>query len=209
MSSATPPKYLVLDSETSGLFDFTKAADAPGQPRLASVALLYVDHLMQVHGELNFLCTPDGWEVSEEAAKVNGLTTEHLRQHGKPVAQVLDVYAAAIEAGYIVATYNAQFDTKIMRAELRHAGRPDLFEKTPNICLMRACTDLVKVPKKTGKGWKFPKLGEACAFFKIEQPAAHSAMGDAISALEILRHLHKANLVPAAEVHFAKEKPAQ
>ena len=32
-------KFVVLDTETSGLFDYCKPADADGQPRLAEIAL--------------------------------------------------------------------------------------------------------------------------------------------------------------------------
>ena len=32
-------KYAVIDTETSGLFDFSKPAEAEGQPRLASLAI--------------------------------------------------------------------------------------------------------------------------------------------------------------------------
>jgi hypothetical protein len=35
--------YLALDTEGSGLFDFTKPADAPGQPRLAAIGMILAD----------------------------------------------------------------------------------------------------------------------------------------------------------------------
>ncbi|MEY4951800.1 MAG: hypothetical protein RL299_224, partial [Pseudomonadota bacterium] len=35
--------YLVIDTETSGLFDFKKPADDPSQPRLASLAMIWAD----------------------------------------------------------------------------------------------------------------------------------------------------------------------
>jgi DNA polymerase III epsilon subunit-like protein len=84
---------------------------------------------------------------------------------------------------------------------------PDLFEETPNICLMRASTMVCKIPGKRGGNFKFPKLSEACAFFKIEQPAAHSAIGDAISAAEILRKLKALGVLPEPLVHYAANKP--
>lgn len=223
-------KFAIIDTETNGLHDFSKPADASGQPRLASIAILLADInwkgldpsqelaeagvksstelRLTCYQEENFLIRPDGWEMKPEATQINGLTTEHLIKNGVPVMDALDYYSRLIRDGFIVTAFNAQFDTKVMRGELRLAGMPDLFEVTPNVCLMRACTNVCRVPKANGKGYKFPKLSEACAFFKIEQPAAHSALGDARSAFAILQHLHKANLVPAAEIHFAKEKPA-
>lgn len=211
-------KFAIIDTETSGLFDFSKPADAPGQPRLATLAVILVHEgppkddgarpALAHHSEHAFMVKPDGWEVSPEASKVNGLTTEHLLEHGKPVLDVLAHYSNLVALGYVVVAFNAQFDTKVMRGELRRASLPDLFESTPNICVMRAATNVVRVPRKTGSGYKFPKLSEACAFFKIAEPAAHSALGDARSAFEVFQHLHRANLLPEPEVHFAKEKPS-
>lgn len=200
-------KYAVLDTESSGLFDFSKPADAEGQPRLANLAIILLGEDLKEESRIDIFIKPDGWEMKPDATAVNGLTTEHLALVGKPVTEAMKTYSRVVEHGYVVCAYNAQFDTKIMRGELRRAGMPDLFEQTPNICLMRASTNIVRVPKKTGNGWKFPKLSEACAFFKIEQTAAHSALGDTEAAVAILRALAKAHLLPAPEVHFAKVVP--
>ncbi|MCR6673288.1 exonuclease domain-containing protein [Devosia ginsengisoli] len=146
--------------------------------------------------------------MGAEASAVNGLTTEFLAEHGVPVAEVLAAYEEAIAAGYIIVAFNAQFDTKVMRAELRRAGRPDLFEQTPNICVMRPLTDILKLPSRRGPAWgyKWPNLAEACAHFGIVNENAHDAMGDAVAAMEILRALHASGQLPEPAIHFAKER---
>lgn len=204
-------KYSIIDTESSGLFDFKQPADAPGQPRLATLGIVAFD--LDETGSLNdlrefeFMVKPDGWALTEEAARVNGLTNEILAEKGEPVVGVLSTYCNFIDLGYVVGAYNAQFDTKIMRGELRRSGLDDRFTRTPNVCLMRACTNVCKVPAKSGRGFKWPTLAEACKFFGIEQPAAHSAIGDARSAVSILRELVKRGALPNPEVHFAKERP--
>lgn len=208
----TIPRYAVIDTESSGLFDFSKPADAEGQPRMASLAIaILVPHNegFLTESVSEYLIKPEGWEMQPAATAVNGLTTEYLREKGVDVKLALTHYSDLIKTGHVIAAYNSQFDLKVMRGELRRAGMPDLFEMTPNICLMRACTNVCRVPKKAGSGYKFPKLAEACALFKIEQAGAHSAMGDTLAAVEILRHLRKANLLPEPAVHFAKETPAK
>lgn len=204
----TKHKYAVIDTESSGIFDFAKPADAEGQPRLASLGLILFDSEFNRTFEGEYLVKPDGWVMHPEATKVNGLTTEYLLEHGMALGSVLKLYTTLVEQGYVVAAYNAQFDTKVMRGELRRAGLPDLFEVTPNVCLMRACTNVCKVPKKVGPGWKFPKLSEACAFFKIVQTDEHSALGDTRAAANILIALAKLGLLPVPEVHFAKTQPS-
>lgn len=198
--------YLVIDTETSGLFKFRDAdgkpvpADAPGQPRLASVAFIYVDPGMSVISEREFLIKPDGWSLDAGAAAVNGLTMERLEAEGVPVGDVLDLYTDAINDSRVVLAFNAQFDTKMMRGELRRAGRPDLFDQTKNICAMRACDGIVIKPDG-GRGW--PKLTHACAHFNIEQQDQHTALGDARACLEVFKHLVAIGAAPEPAVHLA------
>lgn len=198
-------KWLVLDTETSGLFDFKLPADDPAQPRLATAAIILLDHVDAEPREHGFMVKPDGWEMTAEAGAVNGLTTEMLLAGGQPVSQVLDFYEACIRDGYQMAAYNAQFDGKMMRGEFRRAGRDDLFQITPNACLMRAMHLAMKGQRPLGsKG--FPKLGEACAFIGRTQEDAHTAVGDARDALAILRWLIRTGYPLEAKIHLAKEK---
>ena len=199
-------KTAVIDTETSGIFDFKQPADAPGQPRLANLAIILIDESFEPVGEIDNLIKPGGWTLTPEAAAVNGLTEARLMAEGIDILGVLKNYSGLIAEGYVIASYNAQFDTKIMRGELRRAGLPDLFEKTPNVCLMRASTDICKLPGK--RGFKFPKLSEACAFFKLEpEPMPHTALNGARKAAEILRALHALKALPEPEVHYAKNVP--
>ena len=198
--------YLVIDTETSGLFKFRDAdgkpvpADAPGQPRLASVAFIMVDPGMTVISEREFLIKPDGWSLDAGAAAVNGLTMERLEAEGVPVGDVLDLYTNAISDERVVVAFNAQFDTKMMRGELRRAARPDLFDQTKNICTMRACDGIVIKPDG-GRGW--PKLAHACAHFNIQQQDQHTALGDARACLEVFKHLIAIGAAPEPAVHLA------
>ncbi len=200
-------KYAVVDTETSGLFDFSKPADAEGQPRLAQFAAITLDDSLEQVDCREMLVKPDGWKMHPDAAAVNGLSDAQLAHDGVPVEQVLEYYTKLIDDGYVIVAFNAQFDTKMMRGELRRAEMDDRFEQTKNICTMRASTEVCKVPKKNGKGFKFPKLAEACAFFKIEQEAKHSALGDARACVQILRKLKELGVLPEPEVHYAKNQP--
>ena len=198
-------KYVLIDTETTGLFDMSQPSDAEGQPRMASLALIVWDsEYPETTTELDFLIRPDGWTMPPEAEAINGLSQAALEAHGVPVAEALDAYTDAILSGHIMTAYNAQYDGRVMRGELRRAGRDDMFEQTPNTCLMRSCMSAMKGRRKVGaKG--FPKLSEAAEFFKVEHSEVHTAMGDARAALGILRALG-GNLIPP-KVHYAKDKP--
>jgi DNA polymerase-3 subunit epsilon len=198
-------KYVVIDTETSGLFDFTKPADAEGQPRMASLALIYLDADLNTIAESMHWVKPDGWVMPAEATKVNGITMEFLEENGEPVMVALAEYIEAVDKGMIVVAHNAQYDLKILRGELRRAEIDDRFSNTKNICTMRALTPIVKAPKKKGYGFKFPRLDESCAFFGIKQEAAHTALEDAKMAAEMLRRLVEMGSCPEPDVYFAKE----
>ena len=203
-------RYVCLDVETTGLFDFSKPADAEGQPRLAHLALIYLDSEFNVERDYDVLIKPDGWMIDAGAAAVNGLTVERLLADGIPIAQVLLEYTKAIETGRVVLAFNAQFDTKVMRGELRRAGMDDMFMKTRNICVMRAMTDVCQIPYANGRaGFKFPKLAEALAHIG-EMPVtegAHTAMVDALGALAIARWLRTNQMLPEPGIHLAKKRP--
>lgn len=202
-----PVRYLVLDTEGSGLFRYKDEetgepvpADAPGQPRLASITLLYVEPDMSLSREFQQYVKPDGWEMSEGATAVNKLTTEFLHEKGQPVTLALEEFRkAVVDEGRTVIAYNAQHDLKQIRAELRRAGLPDLFEITKNVCAMRTLHGIVV--KESGRGW--PKLADACAHFGLPAPD-HTSGGDAMACLGLVREMYKRGILQAGQVHYAK-----
>lgn len=198
---------LIIDTETNGLFDFKQPADAPGQPRLAHLAMIHADLDGDVLWREDFYIRPDGWSMTAEASAINGLTDEFLIANGVPVAAALESYAAAIQSGSVVVAFNAQYDTKVMRGEFRRLGWPDLFEQTPNICVMRPMTALCRIPNPNRGGLKFPNLTEALEHFGHAFDGAHRALNDAEGARIIYRELKARDLLPEARVHYAKEKP--
>jgi DNA polymerase-3 subunit epsilon len=207
------PTYVVFDTETTGLFQFKNkdtgepiAADAPGQPRLASFASILTDQFGEEIARSKHFIKPDGWSIDGTyASEVNGLTDEYLNEHGVDVSLVLDAWAAMIKSGFIMAAYNAQFDCKMMRAELRRAKRDDLFEDTKNTCLMRALTPYKDQGLKVSRG--MVKLEVACEFFGIPLLDAHDAMADAEAARQVMIRLIADNNLIEPKVHYAKKAP--
>jgi DNA polymerase III epsilon subunit-like protein len=201
-------KYLVFDTETSGLPDYAAPADDPCQPRLAQFTGHLLDEQLRTTDTLNYLVAPDGWEMTPEATAVNGLTTEHLREHGAPIADLLAWYTTTIHAGYVPVSFNVRHDCKIFRGELRRAGMDDLFAITPNICLMRASwAKEIGMVKADGSRRGWPKLSDACRHFEIPQSDEHTSPGDADAHLALFLKLHAGGYLPEASVHYAKDKP--
>lgn len=201
--------YAIIDTETSGLFDFSKPAHAEGQPRLASFAAILTNESLDVTDTYHRLIRPDGWDIEPAAAAANKLTLERLNAEGVPVHEVLAEYTRLITAeGRIIVAFNAQFDTKVMRGELRRASMDDLFEITQNICVMWPLLGICRIPTGNGNRIKTPKLTEAMAHFKEPYGGeAHDALTDAAAALTLMRRLRDIGRLPAPKVHYAKKRP--
>lgn len=190
--------YIIVDVENSGMFDWSKPADAPGQPRMASLGLILVTEELEIEEQHSFLIKPVGWtfDNASQAAQVNGLTHEQLMHEGVPVLQALEPYVTAIDARRIVGGFNTIFDIKQLRAEMRHVGLEDRFMKTRHLCAMQGSRQIVDSRTADGKK-KAPKLEEACAFFGIARHGPHTGIGDALDTLDILRELRKRGSFPA------------
>jgi DNA polymerase III subunit epsilon len=205
--------YIVIDIETSGLYIYKNPdgtphpADAPDQPRLAELAIIFCDDNFVIEKEYQAYVKPDGWEMTLEATEINGLTTERLTEVGIPVQAILAVYHDAIKEGRIVVAHNAQFDCKALRGESRRVDLPDLFEETRNVCTMRSAMKLEpKVKKLNGKGG-YPGLVDVAAHFGIDHPETHSAIDDARTTVLVAKRIKDADKLLAPEVHYAKNHP--
>lgn len=184
-------KPLFLDTETNGLFDYSKPADAEGQPRLAHLTM-YARSGRSVWAKVNVYIRPVGWQMTPETTRINGLTDDKLEEYGIPVREALDVYTHFIESGYCVVAFNADYDLKVLRGELRRAKLDDLYSRTPSICCMKPCTDICKIPKPSGRGgYKWPKLSEAMQFLGLEQTGAHTALGDTDGCMQVYDELRR------------------
>lgn len=211
-------KFLAFDTETSGLHlraargEPPIPADHPHQPRVLSFGGIVCDELGREISRQKFYIKPEGFTVAEftersraagqkAAVDINGLTDEKLNDLGVPVSDVLDYYSGAIERGLIVSAFNAQFDTKMMRGELRRAGRDDLFEQTANICTMKALQPYAAEGLCIMRG--FVKLQEAAEFFGFELDN-HEVMSDTIAVQKLLEILIRDNRLPDPGILRAK-----
>lgn len=218
------PTYLVFDTETSGLPPRAPrgcppiAADDPRQPRMASFAGIIADAQGRELDRQKFYVRPEGWTMAEfderarhegktPASAINGLTDDFLNEHGVPVGDVLRFYSEQIAAGLIVVAFNAIFDTKIMRGELRRAGMPDLFEQTRNICMMKA-QDAYAARGLCMSSPGFVKLAVACEFHGVTLDNAHDALADTKATQELLAIAIADGLLPAPTVTYSKHHAA-
>jgi DNA polymerase-3 subunit epsilon len=170
--------FCVIDTETNGLPDNTKPADAEGQPRVASAALIFTDRDLNPQHTWHGLVKPDGWTMPPEVQAINGLSMERLTAEGLPILLPLSLYALALDEGRTIVAHNFYFDAKLMRGELRRAKMDDRYAKTGSLCTMIMARRLCSRAKLTVV---YQEL--------IGQPyeGAHGALADAQACLAVLR----------------------
>lgn len=214
-------KRIVIDTEGTGLFTHrnpdgtVRPSDAPGQPRMCEFAAVLLDEAWNVERTFQAYIRPENWlnengdpltEVPAKALEVHGLNMAFLTANGIPAAEALAPYIAAIEEGRVLVGFNQQHDGRQVRAELRHAGLDDMFERTLNVCAMRSISTNYKgqVKKLNGKGG-FPRLIDAAAHFGIPYPEdrRHTALEDALVTAEVAKRLDAMGLLLEPAVHYA------
>lgn len=212
--------YFIFDIETTGLFRFGKdnPADGPEQPRIASVAGILLDELGEELDRFDMKVKPTDWNdyVLDNclgAFRVNGHTLEDLWENGYPIDQVLDEWLSMYERCNLLISYGITFDTKGIRAELRRAGRPEIYREKKVMCLQRPCSDICQIPPtpamlRANKRWnKTPNLAEACKIMLgYELKDAHQAIADTAAAADLFRYFLKRNLVNP-QIQGEKYKP--
>lgn len=144
---------LVLDTETTSL--------RPGQ--IAQLAYI-VDDGMRVYGE-NVYFAVDA--VDPDSARVNGLSAALLGElsGGRKFADCADGFAAVFSSADVVAAHNVNFDLAFLVAEYARLGRT--LPKQRAFDTMRHYTPICRLPRASGDGYKYPRLGELTAYLGI------------------------------------------
>lgn len=145
-----------------------------------------------------------GVEIPAGATEVHGITTEHVRQHGRDAAEVVAEIAATLAGWWDPSTplcaFNAPFDLSLLDAELRrHHGR-DLEVAGPVVdprCLDKHL-DRYRRGKRT--------LGDLCAHYRVRLDVAHDSASDALAGARLAWRLAKTypakvGTRPLAELH--------
>jgi DNA polymerase III subunit epsilon len=178
----TPSGYFFFDCETTGLprvRHFSREA-VDEWPHLVQIAWARCD----LHGNAEesrcHIVRPEGFRIPEDATRIHGISHTHARRVGRGLAEVLDEFLEASDApGTILVAHNLDYDLGVVGSELVRTGKPLDFLDTPGICTMKSTTDLCRIPRPGGWGYKWPTLEELHTFvFGGSYEGAHDAARD-------------------------------
>ncbi len=144
--------YLFFDTETSGLPKDWKAppSDVDNWPHAVQIGWILCESDGAVEEERDHIVKPDGWEVSEDAARVHGITTDRALAEGVDVVQVLHGFAAALDRAQTIIAQNLDFDRSVIKAEFIRAGITAGSSSPSLVCTMKQSTDFCAIPGPYG-----------------------------------------------------------
>jgi DNA polymerase-3 subunit epsilon len=170
--SGDQPMYLFFDTETTGI---PAGADST---HMVQIAWLLVDDNEETRADGCFIIKPEGFVISNEVAKIHGITQGRANTEGRPLDNVMCLFTAMCYFPIRIVGHNIGFDLKIVRKEYERLGWTDPTFGHETLCTRAAGTDLCAIEKRGG-GFKFPKLGELHRkLFNEDFENAHDARAD-------------------------------
>ena len=144
---------LYFDTETTGLY--------PGQ-------ICQISYIMQTKESVkakNFFFTVDYVEPSSFA--VHGFSVEKLKELslGKRFKDFFNEIKTDFESADLIISHNVSFDFSFMRKEYERLN--EVFYVKNEFCSMKKSTPVCKLKRKSGEGYKYPKLVELCEFLGV------------------------------------------
>ena len=188
--------YLFFDTETTGVPVDYKApsSDTENWPRMVQLAWILEDENGIKIDSGNLIIIPDGFIIPDEAVKVHGITKEKALKEGVPLEYAIRQFKANLDVATCVVGHNADFDKKIVGAEMIRLGLKDIMDSKKSHCTMQSSIDFCKIPGKYG--YKYPKLQELYKkLFGIEFDNAHNAMSDIEATEKCFWELRKRKLI--------------
>ena len=177
-------KILCIDFETSDLANFERRARDPSQPHIAAASAIITDETGKELERFAAIAKETTWTSQPAARETHGITRERALAEGIDEKIIVETVLAMIKRVDLIVAFNAQFEKFIMRIAARRFA---LFNDSDDanwkalktFCTMRSMTEICKLPKKNGAGFKFPKLQEAhMRAFGGEFVGAHGATAD-------------------------------
>lgn len=146
---------LYFDTETTSLI--------PGQ-------ICEIAYIMQDKDKTetkNFFFKVDSFD--EKASEITGYTVEKIEKlsGGKSFSDYAKEIGSDFEKASLVISHNFNFDYHFMQTEFSRLN--GLFKFKQEMCSMKYFTNILKLQRVSGNGYKYPKLVELANYFEIDE----------------------------------------
>ncbi len=164
--------YVVLDTETTGL----------ERGEIVQIAIVGADGAVL----LDTLVKPVN-AIPQEVTAIHGITDEDVADAPTWAEVTLDVQR--ILTGRNVVIYNAVYDRKMMHQSAEAAGSPPIVwkELAHFWCAMEAFAEIFADWNDYRQSYRWQKLSKAAECYAVKEGGAHSALGDSLTTLAVVR----------------------
>lgn len=165
--------FVVLDTETTGLGNVDE---------ILQIAVVDSDGRVL----LNSLVRPCVAERWPEATRVHGITPEMVAE-SPPFSDIVEELRDAL-AGRVVCIYNADYDVRMLKQSARAAGvDANWIGDLKTVDIMEPYAEYWGDWHEYYGNYRWQPLTKACRQQRVEISDAHSALGDCLMTLELLR----------------------
>jgi len=172
--------YLFFDTETTGFLSKSLGPNDPKQARICQLAAILSSEDGTETTRMNVLIKPTNWVISEQLTKIHGISHQMAVENGIPILDALAQFESMLRGSSVLVAHNFNFDRDMIALE--HKANDFLhseFNKKSTCCTMINSTEICKIPKMRGSGYKWPKLQEIHQhLFGCEFADAHDALAD-------------------------------
>ncbi|MBI1316535.1 DNA polymerase III subunit alpha [bacterium] len=192
---------LIFDTETTGL----KIQGRP--PRLVQLAW----QLRSPDGEVlalgNELVRPEGFNIPFNATQVHGISTGKALHFGKPLAEVLTQFEAAVARAAWVVGHNLEFDLDVILGEHANAGFSSGLSALKTLDTKEETKDHCALPGGKGGAYKWPTLTELHQkLFGTDFGDAHNAAADVDATARCLFEALRIAAIPWVRLSWTEEQ---
>ena len=195
-------RTLVFDSETTGLSktQIISPSTIHLWPHVVQFSYIVFDtesnKIVKIKDSI--IKVPDGFIITEENAKIHGITTEISLAKGVDLLPVLEEFFADFDSSDHIVGHNVSFDINMIKAELQRLIMNSSDKKiedylttintsTKFYCTMQETIELcaIEMKDKYGRPYKkFPKLVELYQkMFDVTPKNLHNSLNDVIVCL--------------------------
>jgi hypothetical protein len=164
------------------------------QPHLVAISWLVACPGHEAEIQRSHIIRPEGFTIPQAATNIHGISTEYALAVGDDLRSVLEeLHTDCLRLQPILAAaHNFAFDFGVLEAEYRHIGLTNPLANLRSICTMKTTTILCRIPRRSGRGFKWPKLQELhIKLFAEPFPQAHQSEADVMALFRCFGELYR------------------